>query len=77
MNETMMLPVEHRGTAYEFPLTIVTLGYTYQLHVQIEGKTLIFEMDDQHQYRVLSQAGDVKEVNKSLVEAIVSTLQSL
>lgn len=77
MNETMMLPVEHLGSAYEFPLTIVTLGYTYQLHVQIEGKTLIFEMDDQHQYRVLSQAGEAEKVSKGLVEAIVSTLQSL
>ncbi|MCF2501374.1 hypothetical protein [Dyadobacter chenhuakuii] len=77
MNETIMLPVEYLDKAYEFPLTIVTLGYTYQLHVEIEGKTLIIEMDDQQQYRVLSQSGEAEKVSKGLVEAIVSTLQSL
>jgi len=77
MNETIMLPVEHMGTTYDLPLTIVPLGYTYQLHVQIEGKTLILEKDDLGEYRVMDMSGNSKKVDKSFIAAIVATLQSL
>ncbi|WP_026632801.1 hypothetical protein [Dyadobacter alkalitolerans] len=77
MNETIRLPVEYLGASHEFPLTILTVGYTYQLHIQIEDKTLIFEQDEQHQYRVIRQPGDETKVSKGLIEAIVSSLQSL
>lgn len=77
MNETILLPVEHLGTTYEVPLTIVPMGYTYQLHVQIEGKKLILEKDDAGEYRVMDTSGDSEKVDKSLVAAIVATLQSL
>lgn len=77
MNETIMLPVEYMGTTHELPLTIVPQGYTYQLHVQVEDKMLILEKDDEGEYRVMSLSGDSEKVNKSLVAAIVATLQSL
>ncbi|GGB77011.1 hypothetical protein [Dyadobacter sediminis] len=77
MNETIMLPVEFMGEIHELPLTIVPQGYTYQLHVDIEGRTLILEKDDAGEYRVISMSGDSEKVNKSLVAAVVATLQSL
>jgi hypothetical protein len=78
MNETITFPVEHLGTTYELPLTIVPMGYTYQLHIQIQGKTLILEKDDEGEYRVIDMSGsDTEKVSKSLIAAIVATLQSL
>ncbi len=77
MNETIMLPVEYQGTSHELPLTIVPLGYTYQLHIEVEGKTLIFEKDDQGEYRVIDAGHDRGAVSKGLVAAIVATLQAL
>jgi hypothetical protein len=77
MNETIMLPVEHEGTGYELPLTIVQLGYTYQLHIQIQGKVLIFEKDDLGEYRVVDRSGDTEKISKSFIAAIVNTLQAL
>lgn len=76
MNETMMLPVEYLGASHELPLTIVPLGYTYQLHIEVEGKTLIFEKDDQGEYRVIDTAND-GAISKGFVAAIVATLQAL
>ena len=77
MNETMMIPVEYLGASHELPLTIVPLGYTYQLHIEVEGKTLIFEKDDQGEYSVIDAANHNGAVSKGFVAAIVATLQAL
>ncbi|MET7258844.1 hypothetical protein ACWKW6_25795 [Dyadobacter jiangsuensis] len=77
MNETMMLPVEYLGASHELPLTIVPLGYTYQLHIEVEGKTLIFEKDDQGEYRVIDTDNNSGAISKGFVAAIVATLQAL
>lgn len=77
MNETIMLPVDYLGEVQEFALTIVPLGYTYQLHILIQGRTLIFEKDDQGEYRVINTAADTGDVNRGLVAAIVATLQAI
>lgn len=77
MNETIMLPVDYQGLSQELLLTIVPLGYTYQLHIQVEGKMLVFEKDDQGDYRVIDTARNADAVSKGFVAAIVATLQAL
>ncbi|QRR00058.1 hypothetical protein [Dyadobacter sandarakinus] len=78
MNETIMLPVDYQGETIELPLNIVTLGYTYQLHIQVQGRTLIFEKDDEGQYRVIDLSGSGPDhVDKHLITAILETLQGL
>lgn len=72
-----MLPVDYLGKVQELPLTIVPLGYTYQLHIQVEEKTLIFEKDDQGEYRVIDTGSGTGHVSRGLVAAIVATLQAL
>ena len=77
MNETVMLPVDYLGEIYELPLTIVPLGYTYQLHIQLESGMLIFEKDEQGECRVIDHSDRQEHVSKGLVAAIVATLQAL
>ena len=77
MNETIMLPVDYQDETIELPLTIVPQGYTYQLHIEVEERTLIFEKDDQGDYRVIDMTGGQEHVSKSLVLAILETLQAL
>ena len=72
-----MLPVEYQDEIIELPLEIVALGYTYQLHVQVQGRALIFEKDDQGEYRVIDLSGSFDQVDKSLITAILKTLQAL
>lgn len=77
MNETIMLPVDYMGATLELPLTIVPLGYTYQLHIEVEGKMLVFEKDDEGEYRVIDTTHSDGAASKGLVAAIVATLRSL
>lgn len=77
MNEPVPLPIEHLGVSYEFPLTLVQLGYTYQLHIEVNGQVLIFEKDDASAYRVIGNSGEQKLVDKRLISSIISTLEAL
>jgi hypothetical protein len=77
MNETIMLPVDYQGSTIELPLTIVPMGYTYQLHVDLEDKKLIFEKDDHGQYRVIDLSPDSGKNDRGLIQAILETLRSL
>lgn len=77
MTESIILPVPYLGTTHEFPLELVTLGYTYQLHILVEGRTLIFEKDEDREYRVIDASGDANHIDKALINAIISTLDSL
>ncbi|WP_353718365.1 hypothetical protein [Dyadobacter sp. 676] len=77
MNDPILLPVDYLGETHEFPVTIVPLGYAYRLHVDLDGRILIFEKDDQGKYRVIDHSGDHSKIDKGLVAAIVSTLEAL
>lgn len=77
MNEPIPLPVEHLGVSYEFPLTLVQLGYIYQLHKEVNGQVLIFEKDDAGEYRVISNTGEQRQVDKKLIGSIIATLEEL
>lgn len=77
MTESILLPVSYLGITHEFPLELVTLGYTYQLHIQVEGRKLIFEKDEDRAYRVIDASGDANHIDKGLINAIISTLDSL
>lgn len=77
MNETIMLPVEYQGETVELPLTIVQLGYTYQLHIQVNERILIFEKDDEGEYRVIGNDAGQGTVSNKLVSAIVATLEAI
>ena len=77
MNETTTISVEHLGATYEIPLTIVPLGYTYQLHLQIEDETLILEKDEEGEYRAIDPSFENGRANHSLVLSIIATLKSI
>ena len=72
-----MISVEHLGIIHEFPLTIVALGYTYQLQVQIENETLILEKDEEGEYRAIYPSFENSQVNHNLILAIIATMKAI
>lgn len=77
MDEPILLPVTYRGVLYEFPLELVILGYIYQLHVEVEGQTLIFERDENRDFRMIQNTTGAKSMEKGLAMAIIDSLNSL
>ncbi|SDG17969.1 hypothetical protein SAMN04487996_1163 [Dyadobacter soli] len=76
MSDTFSLPVEYLGSNYELPLTIVPIGYSYQIQIVLDGQELKFEKDEEGKYRVIN-ASDSGKTNTGLIQAIITTLESL
>ncbi|MBW7892603.1 MAG: hypothetical protein H3C48_16575 [Chitinophagaceae bacterium] len=77
MDDSFILTVPYNGKNYELNTKFIRLGFIYQFHIGIEGRTFIFERDEEHGYRVIDTAANGKEIDKSLLKAIVDKLSSL
>jgi hypothetical protein len=76
MEDNFILPITYKGKEYELNSRFVRLGYIYQFHIAVEERTLIFERDEEGEFRVI---GDGKEgkLDMGLVGVIVETLGKL
>ncbi|MET0391481.1 MAG: hypothetical protein ABW019_00015 [Chitinophagaceae bacterium] len=77
MEDGFMLPVPYKGETLELDAKFVRLGFIYQFHISIDGRTLIFERDEEQEYRVIDTAAQGRETDHGLMEAIVGTLKAL
>ena len=56
MDEPFLIPVNYKGIEWEFEATLQIFGYTHRFNVLVEGTEVIFERDEEGQYRaILSQ----------------------
>ena len=77
MSERILLPVTYLGQELELPLSVVPWGYNYQLHIEISDRILIFEKDENREYRVIDNSGITKPVAQGFVEAIIDSLNAI
>ena len=63
MNEAFDLPVFYRGKELSLPAQWVQVGYTHRFQVEAEGQLVLFEPDEEGQYRAIV---DVDTKNKTL-----------
>ncbi len=78
--EELALPVTYKGKEYSFPLKIVPQGYVYRFVVQIDHAEIIFEKDDEGEYRAVLNKPDEhqgKLPEKELLAAIHDVIVSL
>ncbi|TSJ40963.1 hypothetical protein FO440_14605 [Mucilaginibacter corticis] len=71
--DELLLPVSFRGEELEFPVKMYAFGYTYRIEVLVEGTTIIFDPDEEGQFRAI---GD-KAVDIALLKAIAAALEQL
>lgn len=53
MDEPFLIPVSYKGKEWEFEATLQILGYTHRFNVLVEGAEVIFERDEEGQYRAI------------------------
>jgi hypothetical protein len=64
----------------EFTCTLSPWGYTHQIHVNVDGRDIIFEPDENRKYRAILKDQDVGLINnqeKEIIAQITRTLDSL
>jgi len=80
MDNEFTLPVLHQGVEMNFPVRLVSMGYTYKLMITVEDTTLVFERDEELNLRALidpEMLAKHKQIDASLLEAISAALAAL
>lgn len=72
------LPVAVNGKERNFKGRLVTFGYVYKFYVIVDGQELIFEKDDEQQYRILSgEYIKARTIEPDLIQIIITALDDL
>jgi len=72
------LPVKYKSEELNFKGRLSTFGYTYNFYIIVNGQELVFEKDDDGQYRVIHETYELHTmVDTELLKAIVSGLNDL
>ena len=78
--EQLSLPVTYKGKELSFPLKIVPQGYVYRFVVKIDDMEVIYEKNDEGEYRAIISKPDEhqgKLPERELLEAISEVIVSL
>jgi hypothetical protein len=80
MEEGFELPVVVNNTEHSFPARLLNYGYSYKLEVDIDGTKVIFEPDEEQNWRALITNEDLaanKKINTDLLKAIASSIEAI
>lgn len=71
------LPVMYKGEERTYPTRAVLYGYAYRFYVLVNDAELVFEKDDEQQFRVLQENPMDTPPDTALLSAIIHSLQQL
>ncbi|WP_184549855.1 hypothetical protein [Mucilaginibacter sp. FT3.2] len=80
MNESLPIPINFQGSALQFDARFFNYGYSHRVEVNINGIPVIFEPDEERNYRALVSAGQLEAnsstLNIGLLQAIAARLEA-
>ncbi len=80
MNDAFYIPVSFGGLDYNFPARLLNYGYTIKLEVDIEGNTILFEHDEERNWRALIPFDEIpaaKKTNAELLKAVAEAIEEI
>ncbi len=80
MEESFKLPVKYKGGEREFEAKLLAYGYTHKFHVDLDGVGVLFEPDEERQYRaVLDNEALEKNLkaNTELIQIVGNKIEEL
>jgi hypothetical protein len=79
VTESFQLPVNINNEAREFEATLLNYGYAYKMEVDIEGTKVLFEPDEERNWRALISFEDLqanKKLDAELLRAVALAIES-
>jgi hypothetical protein len=79
-DNVLEIPVTYKGEKRTFPAIFMQSGYIHKIQVEVDGQRIMFEPDEEGNYRVLLDASQLeKNINPdiALLEAIAAVLESV
>ncbi|MEP7377013.1 MAG: hypothetical protein ABI675_26675 [Chitinophagaceae bacterium] len=80
MEEGFELPVSFNKAELNFPARLLSYGYSYKLEVEIAGKKILFEPDEERNWRALVAYEDLennKKISAELLQAVVLSIEKI
>jgi phosphoribosylformylglycinamidine (FGAM) synthase PurS component len=79
MDDTFFINIDYQGTTQEFEGRLHVLGYIYKIELDIYGKAVYFELDEERKYRATAAWDQINEklVTNELLKAISERLEAL
>ncbi|MGV3589806.1 MAG: hypothetical protein ACO1OF_22555 [Adhaeribacter sp.] len=74
------IPVTYKGEELSFTGKLIFSGYTHKIQVDVTGQQVIFEPDEERNYRVIidqSQLEKGVQLDVALLQAIAQVLESV
>ena len=80
MDDVFDLPVMFNSAELLFPARLLHYGYSYKLQTDIDGALVLFEPDEERNWRALVQPQDMeanKQLKPELLQAIASAIEAV
>ena len=74
------LPVEYHGKKLLLPAELLPMGFTHKIKVTVEGVDVLFEPDEERNYRAMAidtERVNMEKLDKNLLQVICLTLDQL
>ena len=77
MNELFDLPVTYQGEELLLPAQLLQSGYIHQFKVEVNGQEVVFENDEEGNYRAMVDAEKVaKQIDVEFLKAIAEGIEN-
>ena len=80
MDEPFEIPVTYKGKEISFPSKLLKLGYVYKIQVNVNGQEIIFEPDEEINYRAIIDPDNPlpgKKVDLELLKSIAEAIEAI
>ena len=77
MDNDFEIPVTYASKEFNFPAKLIAYGYTYKIEVDVFGKPVSFERDEEQNFRAIINTADLQEtgtIDKDLLASIAEHL---
>ena len=74
------LQVEYNGQKLMLKASLLVTGYTHKFNVDVNGQSIIFEPDEERNYRAVipyDELDNNKNINKELLKAIAISIEEI
>jgi hypothetical protein len=80
MDEDFQLPVSFKGNELLFTARLLHMGYVNKIEVEVNEVSVMYERDDENQWRALVQPADLeknKSISVELLQAIAQSIEQI
>jgi hypothetical protein len=80
MNEQFELPVHYKGEKLMLNASLLITGYTHKFNVDVNEQTIVFEPDEERNYRAVIPYDDIntsRKIDKNFLKAITTAIEEI